>query len=225
MNNNVSWLGLNNPFLVDAGNGHRLHQHVLPAFQALQSAAARDGVDCQLVSSFRSFERQLSIWNRKWCGELPLYDASGTLLITDSLNENEKIDAILTWSALPGGSRHHWGTDIDVFDEASVTAWGQRFDLVDSEYRVGGPCYALAKWLDEFADEFGFVRPFLTYRCGVACELWHLSHQQTASEFEAQRDPQVLADALQGSDMRGKAAVLARLDELYPRFVLNRGIL
>ena len=29
-------------------------------------------------------------------------------------------DAILLWSALPGASRHHWGTDFDVFDRAAV---------------------------------------------------------------------------------------------------------
>ena len=30
------------------------------------------------------------------------------------------IETILLWSALPGGSRHHWGTDVDVFDAAAV---------------------------------------------------------------------------------------------------------
>ena len=25
--------------------------------------------------------------------------------------DGEMVDAILTWSAIPGGSRHHWGTD------------------------------------------------------------------------------------------------------------------
>ena len=33
-----------------------------------------------------------------------------------------RIDAILCWSALPGGSRHHWGTDCDVIDAAALPA-------------------------------------------------------------------------------------------------------
>ncbi|MCZ8486094.1 D-alanyl-D-alanine carboxypeptidase family protein [Vibrio lentus] len=36
-------------------------------------------------------------------------------------SEQQKLSAILRWSALPGASRHHWGCDFDVFAHQSFT--------------------------------------------------------------------------------------------------------
>ncbi len=33
-----------------------------------------------------------------------------------ALSDLEKCKAMLRWSAVPGASRHHWGTEIDIFD-------------------------------------------------------------------------------------------------------------
>lgn len=217
------WLGISSPFLVDAGDGHRLHEAVLPAFLALQGAASEAGVDCQLASSYRSFERQLAIWDRKWLGQLPLYNAEGQQLNANELDDHERIEAILTWSALPGASRHHWGTDMDVYDRKAVDQCGHSLQLVDEEYQPDGPCYDLACWLNAHCQEFGFFRPFAHFNGGVARELWHLSHKPAASQFEALRSPSALYDTLASSNMLGKDAVLARFDELYPRYVLNQG--
>jgi len=38
------------------------------------------------------------------------------------LRASEKIASILRWSALPGTSRHHWGTDLDIIDAKALTA-------------------------------------------------------------------------------------------------------
>lgn len=220
---NQTWLGLDHDALADAGNGFRLHRNALPAFLAMQGAAADAGIDCQLISSYRDFDRQLSIWNRKWRGELPLYSPAGELLTFTSLSDEDKLHAILTWSAMPGGSRHHWGTDIDVYDKVSVDACGGNLDLVDSEYCSGGPCYALAQWLELHAETYGFTRPFLINRGGVARELWHLSHKASAREFELQRNPEQLFNTLKAANIEGKACLLANFDALYPRYVLNEG--
>ncbi len=218
-----AWLGIDNPWLCDAGNGHRLHTDVIGPYVALQDAARADGIDCQLVSSFRDFNRQLTIWNRKWRGELPLLDLNGAQLDHARLSDIEKLHAILTWSALPGGSRHHWGTDIDVYDKEAVIKRAHDFDLVDAEYRDDGPCAALAQWLDEHAQTYGFFRPFLHWHGGVACELWHLSHQQTAASFEQSRCCSALADALRHCDMEGKQIVIKHIETLYEQYVLNKG--
>ena len=45
--------------------------------------------------------------------------------------------AILVWSALPGASRHHWGTDLDVFDRA-VQPPGEPLELLARHYEPGG---------------------------------------------------------------------------------------
>lgn len=219
-----AWLGLHNPYLVDVGNGHQLHPDVAKAFTAMQSHAAIDGQDIQIVSSYRGFHRQLSIWNRKWTGELPLLDENEQRLDVAALTDEQKVYAILTWSALPGGSRHHWGTDLDVFDKSAVDACGGKLDLVDAEYRDGGPCFALACWMGNHLAEHGFMRPFMRNNGGVATELWHLSYAPTAAEFEALRNPEQLRQCIEHADMQGKSTVLTLFDELYPRYVLNEGV-
>lgn len=218
-----AWLGQHNDYLVDAGNGHRLHQEVISPFLAMQDAAQNDGIDLQLVSSFRDFDRQTAIFNRKWKGQAQLLDVNGTELSFETLSDSEKLHAILTWSALPGGSRHHWGTDIDVYDRAAVHNWGGDFNLVESEYLSGGPCHNLSCWLADNMEQFGFYRPFSVNTGGVAVEPWHLSFKSTASNFENARNLAGFTQAIEQSDIEGKSYILPQLSNLYNRYVLNKG--
>ena len=219
-----AWLGQHNDYLVDAGNGHRLHRDVISPFLAMQDAAQNDGIDLQLVSSFRDFDRQTAIFNRKWTGQAQLPDTNGDELPFEALSDNEKLHAILTWSALPGGSRHHWGTDIDVYDRAAVHSWGGKFNLVEREYLTDGPCHALSCWLADNMEQFGFYRPFSVNTGGVAVEPWHLSFRDTACAFECARHLDGFTKAIEQSDIEGKACILPQLSSLYNRYVLNKGL-
>ncbi|WP_394220765.1 M15 family metallopeptidase [Alteromonas gracilis] len=219
-----AWLGQLNEHLVDAGNGHRLHKDTISPFLAMQDAAQKDGIDLQLVSSYRDFDRQTAIFNRKWNGHAQLLDVTGAPLAFDTLSDNDKLHAILTWSALPGGSRHHWGTDVDVYDRAAVKNWDGDFSLVESEYDKGGPCFALSSWLDANMHRFGFYRPFSLNKGGVAVEPWHLSFKPTASVFEKARNLHGFTLALEQSDIEGKSFILPQLPTLYNRYVLNNGL-
>lgn len=219
----AQWLGQHNPDLVDLGAGHFLHPNVVESFIHMQQAAMSDGIDLQLVSSYRSFDRQMAIFNRKWRGDVTLLDSEGQAIEAATLTDEEKLHAILTWSALPGGSRHHWGTDIDVYDKTAVAKWHGSFSLVESEYQAEGPCYALANWLTAHMEKFGFFRPFAKNIGGVACEPWHLSHRTTSRYFEQARNLAALTDAIENSEIQGKAGILNQLPALYERYVLNRG--
>ncbi|MEW9798235.1 M15 family metallopeptidase [Alteromonas sp. CYL-A6] len=219
------WLSADPSWLADAGDGHRLHHDVVGPFVAMQQAAREDGIDCQIVSGYRSVERQLSIWNRKWHGALPLYDQHGEKLDTAALSDSEKLHAILMYSALPGASRHHWGTDLDVYDKQRVQDWSGNFSLVNDEYLGDGPCAVLSQWLDDHAADYGFSRPYAQYQGGVAPELWHLSHRQTAQPFEAALRADALKTFLSGADVAGKTTILAAFDTLFTRYVLNQGTL
>lgn len=95
------WLGISPHQLEEAGNGHLLLPAVLDAFIDMQQDARQAGIDLQLVSSYRSFERQCLIWNRKWRGEAKLLDINGVPLNPERLSNVEKLHAILMWSALP----------------------------------------------------------------------------------------------------------------------------
>jgi LAS superfamily LD-carboxypeptidase LdcB len=196
-----------------------LHYAVIAAYLAMRDAAASAGIGLEAASSFRDFDRQLSIWNAKWRGERPLLDGAGRPLDAAALDEDERIAAILRWSALPGGSRHHWGSDIDVIDAAALPE-GYRVQLVPEEYAPGGMFARLTSWLDANMGRFGFYRPYASGFGGAGVEAWHLSYWPVANEaLEALTLP-VLRRALASSELLGKDRVLERLPEIYTRFIV-----
>lgn len=196
-----------------------LHYEVIAAFLAMRDAARADGIELSIASSFRDFDAQLSIWNRKWSGEKPLYDRNGQLLERARLADGEVVDAILCWSAVPGGSRHHWGSDIDVFDAAAVKD-GYRLQLIPSEYASDGVFSRLAAWLPLNMPRFGFFRPYRTDRGSVSPEPWHLSYAPVSVPALESLSLSMLRQVLESSSIAGKQQVLARLPEIYTRFLL-----
>jgi LAS superfamily LD-carboxypeptidase LdcB len=194
-----------------------LHVHAATAFLNLRRAALADGFALRPVSSFRDFERQLAIWNGKFNGEKPLIGADGELLDALRLSSDERVSAILLWSALPGASRHHWGTDVDVVEGALA---GDGTDpLTLDKFAPGGPYGELSGWLEANAARFGFFRPFRGILSGVRPEPWHLSFAPVAEHARRALSPTVLRSALADVPLAGKEAVAARLDELHARYV------
>ncbi len=199
--------------------GGALHPEVVEPLRAMRETAAGDGIDVRVVSGFRDFDRQLRIWNAKFRGELPIFDRAGREVERWRLRDDEAIDAILTWSALPGASRHHWGTDLDIVDAAGAGG-GYEPRLVAAEFGVGGPFARLGTWLDENLDGSGFFRPYDRDR-GVAPEPWHVSYAPVAVEAQAALTREMIADAIGTADMARRDLVLERLDELMERYVTN----
>lgn len=197
-----------------------LHHAVVGPFLALRAAAARDGIDLVAASSFRDFARQLAIWNAKCRGERELRGRDGQLLDAATLDEDSLVEAILQWSALPGTSRHHWGTDFDVIDRAAMPA-GYRVQFITEEFAPGGVFHHLDRWLDGHAGDYGFYRPYGSYRGGVQPEPWHLSHAPVATAAEAQFSVDVLREALDASDILARGAVQHLLPQIIQRFVQN----
>ncbi len=196
-----------------------LHYEVVAAWLAMRDAAAVDGIDLQVRSSFRDFATQLAIWNSKCRGERPLYDREGRLVRREQLDDSRAVDAILCWSALPGGSRHHWGSDVDVIDAAAIPA-GYKVELLPSEYAQGGLFEKLTRWLDARMHEFGFFRPYRTERGGVSPEPWHLSYAPVSLPALESLSLSTLRHVLEASEILGKSHVLARLPEIYTRYLL-----
>lgn len=203
--------------------GARVHVDLVGPLMELRAAAARDGFALTLDSGFRSFDRQLSIWNGKVTGARAVLDSTGAPLDITTLTPHELMLAILRWSALPGASRHHWGTDIDVFD-AATTPEGYEVQLIPAEVDPGGMHGAMHAWLDEriaTGRAFGFYRPYDRDRGGVAPERWHLSFAPVATEFTSRLTLPLLHDTVQGAEMALKEVVLTHLEELFERFVQN----
>lgn len=209
-------VGLDDSHLILLGAGpHRLTPEAAAAFTAMQQAASAAGHNLQPASSWRSFERQLAIWNGKWRGERPLLGAEGEPLDATTLSDEQKIAAILRWSALPGTSRHHWGTDLDIYDPDCLPQ-GTRLQLEAWEYEPGGWFAGLGQWLHENMADFGFFLPYRGEREGVAYEPWHLSFGPQSRQ--QQTDPVALAKALEMSDIEGKSLLLAQLNPLLERY-------
>jgi LAS superfamily LD-carboxypeptidase LdcB len=197
-----------------------LHNEVVAPYLAMRAAAAAAGFDLVAFSSFRDFDRQLGIWNGKFRGERPLLGRDGQALDPALLTPAERVTAICWWSALPGASRHHWGTDFDVMDAAAVPA-GYRLQAVPAEYQLGGPFARLTTWLDAHMHAFGFFRPYATDRGGVRPEPWHLSYAPVAARAQAALTVERLREVVAQAALEGRAAVLASLGEYFERYVLG----
>ncbi|GAL06818.1 D,D-carboxypeptidase family protein [Photobacterium aphoticum] len=208
--------------VINPTNNQMVHADMAPAMLALQAAAREAGFDMRLASAFRPFDRQLWIWNNKFTGQRPILDSHSQPLDPDTLTDVEKIHAILRWSALPGGSRHHWGTDVDVY-AANCLPEGTSLQLEPWEYEAGGHQHAFAQWLHRTMPEFGFYLPYAQERQGVACEPWHISYYPISQHLLQQLTPDMLKRTLQATDIAGKSQILANLDTLYTRYIANIG--
>lgn len=205
--------------LVEAGApGCLLHRDAAAAFLAMCAAAARAGIGLEAASSFRDFARQRDIWNAKFRGERPLLDAAGRKVESAKLSDRQRVDTILLWTALPGASRHHWGTDLDAIDRRALVA-GRPVQLVSHEYEPGGVFAELTGWLDKHMRRYGFYRPYDAGSQGTAPEPWHLSFAPVARQAERQLDVATLAAALRGQGVLGEACVLQQLGGIHERFV------
>ena len=206
---------------ISEAHGKQMQPAVARAFAAMQQAAQQQGLEIAVASGFRSFERQLTIWNRKFQGDSILYNAHGDELVFSDLSIGEKIEAMLTWSALPGASRHHWGTELDVFDPREFEQSGKQLQLVAGEYAEGGPCYALHQWLQRHAAQYGFFFPYARFQGGVAAEPWHLSYRELAEPAQAAVTEELLATTIQENEVAGKDYVLARLYDIKQQYIDN----
>ena len=198
-----------------------VHAGILKPLQSLASHASSAGFELQVVSGFRSFERQLNIWNAKAEGLRPVLDDKNQLVDLAGLNELQRIESIMRFSALPGASRHHWGTDIDVCDRAALKP-GQSVQLVVGESEVGGPFYEFHRWLDKMLadnNSEAFFRPYAQDCGGISPEPWHLSYAPIACDFQSLLTLERLREAIEAADICFKMSILQHLENLYKRFV------
>ncbi|HET8735102.1 MAG TPA: M15 family metallopeptidase [Pricia sp.] len=148
-----------------SGEGFQLRKKAHDAFVAMKKAAYSDGIDLHSVSSYRSFEDQRSIFERKY---LRYTDEEGMEPIA-------AIDKIIEYSTIPGTSRHHWGTDIDIVDGYRKVEG----DVLDpGKFAEGEPYADFKKWMDENSENYDF---YLVYtdtpgRRGFKYEPWHYSY-------------------------------------------------
>ena len=116
-------LGIEHSNLV--GDSIKLEKNTFIAMEKMRKAALLDGVKIKVVSGFRDFERQKQIWNRKF----------KKFTTENNLSDLDAIKEIIRFSTIPGTSRHHWGTEIDVIDEDFKN---EKNLLISKKYEEGG---------------------------------------------------------------------------------------
>ena len=211
--------GCSDDHLVDIGR-HRLHAQITDDFKALQQGAKNAGFSLAIASSFRDFNRQSAIWNAKFSGKRPVFNKQQVAIDLSTLTDIDKCHAILLYSALPGASRHHLGTDIDVYDEAAIAA-DYELQLSPYEYSEAGPFALLTAWLDKNLKTYGFYRPYQEDLGGVSPEPWHISHIKQSQIMCNQITLEVIENQIKCSDLLGKETIVKHLPSLFSRYVTN----
>ncbi len=144
----------------------QLQPEVIEAFGKMRKAAAGAGIALTLLSGRRTYEQQKIIWVNKW-----------NKLQSRGIHGVEAVEQILRFSSMPGSSRHHWGTDIDInsLEPAYFTTLKGAKEL---------------SWLRANAGNYGFVEvysPRSTGRkTGYQPEPWHWSYMPLASSYLTQ---------------------------------------
>ncbi len=204
-------------------DGYVVDRAVVPAYTKLKESLAKDGFSLRLESAYRNFEKQLSIWNRKASGQLKLLDAAGIPMERPE-DEEQLMYAILTWSALPGASRHHLGTDLDVVDGNACPA-GYEVQLTPAECDgMFAPFHQRLTELMDADNAFGFSRVFVPGRGKIQPEKWHIAHLPTSRKYLENFSIEGLRKIYEQTDIACKSALLDNLDQLakdfiYPYFI------
>lgn len=153
--------------------GMYLQKQALEAFKKMWDAARKDGVTLKMISATRTFSQQKNIWEGKWAR-----------FAKEAPEPTARAKKIMEYSAMPGASRHHWGTDVDLND------------LNNSAFETGGKYQKTYEWLVTHAHEHGFCQPYTAGRpSGYNEEKWHWSYTPLAQPFLAQYEKEV-TDAL-----------------------------
>ncbi|WP_298489409.1 M15 family metallopeptidase [uncultured Maribacter sp.] len=147
------------------GKGINLRKEAHDAFLEMKKAAYSAGIDLKVVSSYRNFERQVQIWERKY----DKYTEENGMAPIDA------IDKIIEYSTIPGTSRHHWGTDVDIVDSYRKVE-GNVLD--PNKFREGGPYEDFKNWMDANSEKYGFYLVYTDHpkRKGFKYEPWHYSY-------------------------------------------------
>ena len=149
----------------------RLRYEAAQAFVQMAIQAQTEGIFLKAVSSTRSFDRQKSIWEAKWNGTRKV---EGLHLGKVKMSASAKAELIMKYSSMPGTSRHHWGTDLDI-------------NSVDDDYFKTYGGQRVYAWLQANAAKFGFCQVYHpkqnSGRNGYEEEKWHWSYLPLANPF------------------------------------------
>ena len=164
-------------------------------FLKMRAHALEDSIELFILSATRPFDYQKRIWERKWNKYYQQGMRDSTLIAAE----------ILKYSAMPGTSRHHWGTDIDL-------------NYLSNSWFEEGKGKKIYDWLQKHAADYGFCQPYTpkgTERLlGYEEEKWHWSYKPLAKKYYHAAEKYLNNDMIEGFS-GAKAAVDLKVVESY----------
>lgn len=142
-----------------------LRKATYESYKKMHAAAKADGINFTIRSATRNFNYQKGIWERKWTGKTKV--EGGQDLSKTTPPNAERAKKILLYSSMPGTSRHHWGTDIDL-------------NSFSNKYFESGKGLKEYEWLQANAAQYGFCQSYSPKGAerphGYEEEKWHWSY-------------------------------------------------
>ncbi|MBN2160727.1 MAG: M15 family metallopeptidase [Spirochaetes bacterium] len=196
-----SFVSLSDVGVPTGGRRHYLRRAAAVELKKLYDAFHKDHPKAPfwVQSSTRTYDDQKRIWDGKWNGVTKVMGADLSKAIPDRL---KRAVEILKYSSMPGTSRHHWGTDVDL-------------NVLNNAYFKSGEGRVLCAWMKANAGRFGFCQPYTAGRtAGYNEEKWHWSYRPLSSVFLARwnalyrENPAAFSRAglFGGSEMAGSLA-------------------
>jgi len=178
--------------------GRYMQRDAYKAFKEMHAAAKADGISLKIKSAARNFDYQKGIWERKWNGATLLEGKDNAAKVFP--NFIERAVAILKYSSMPGSSRHHWGTDIDI-------------NSFTNRYFESGQGKVEFDWLEANAEKYGYCRrrPYTKLgsdrSSGYQEEKWHWSYRPVAdfcTKYAEENLKDEMITGFQGSEVASK---------------------
>ncbi len=169
--------------------GMFLRKETLEAFIRMYNDALESGVQLKIISATRNFNSQKTIWEDKWTGKRLVED--GQNLANTTPDPVTRALKILEYSSMPGSSRHHWGTDMDL-------------NALDNAYFDQGEGKKIYTWLKTHAGKYGFCQPYSAGRPhGYKEERWHWTYMPIArplTDFSSKSLKNNMISGFQGAE-------------------------
>ena len=163
------------------------------AFLKMYDAAYKDGFKLLIVSATRPFNYQKGIWERNWAKRKNIKDPVKRAL------------DILKFSSMPGTSRHHWGTEVDL-------------NVLENSYYATKEGKMIFDWMTENAYKFGFCRPYTAGRpYGYNEEKWHWSYKPVSEIYTQYARENMRDDYISGF----KGAETAKKIQVTKKYILG----
>ncbi len=179
-----------------------LRRDTYESFQRMYQAALEDGVRLIIVSATRNFNAQKGIWEAKWTGARLV--EGGENLAETTPDPKERALKILRYSSMPGTSRHHWGTDIDL-------------NSLNNAYFAEGEGKKIYDWLTANAADYGFCQPYTPKGeerpYGYNEERWHWSYIPVAEQLTTMAADQLTNDMISGFQGAESAGLIDVVDK------------